>query len=148
MTPADLSLAHISTLIQSSVGPVFLISGVGVTLNVLTSRLARVVDRARGLEQERQHAADERARADIDSRLRVMARRARHINSAITLATISALLTAITVMLLFTSAFMPVNFGGSIAVLFVSSMLCLALAYLVFLIEVRIATASLRIGIR
>jgi hypothetical protein len=147
MTPADLSLAHISTLIQSAVGPVFLISGVGVTLNVLTSRLARVVDRARGLESERHQAGDEMARADIDSRLAVMARRARHINAAITLATISALLTAITVVLLFTSAFLPVNFGGYIAVLFVSSMLCLAFAYLAFLIEVRIATAALRIGI-
>ena len=37
-------------LIQSAVAPVFLLSGVGVTLGVLTNRLARVVDRARFLE--------------------------------------------------------------------------------------------------
>ena len=37
-------------LIQSAVAPVFLLSGVGVTLGVLTNRLARIVDRARYLE--------------------------------------------------------------------------------------------------
>jgi hypothetical protein len=146
MSPADLSLDHISKLIQSAVGPVFLISGVGVTLNVLTSRLARVVDRARNLELERGGAADASAHQDIDKRLAVMARRARYINMAITLCTVSAMLTAVTVVLLFTNAFVPVNFGGYIAALFVLSMLCLAAAYLVFLIEVRIATLALRIG--
>jgi CBS domain containing-hemolysin-like protein len=146
MSPADLSLDHVAKLIQSAIGPVFLISGVGVTLNVLTSRLARVVDRARGLELERGGSADAAALADIDARLAVMARRARYINTAITLCTISAMLTAITVMLLFSNAFVPVNFGTYIAVLFVLSMFSLAVAYLVFLIEVRIATAALRIG--
>jgi CBS domain containing-hemolysin-like protein len=146
MGPVDLSLDHIAKLIQSAVGPVFLISGVGVTLNVLTSRLARVVDRAHGLELERGSNTDAAARADLDARLAVMARRARYINTAITLCTISALLTAVTVMLLFSNAFVPVNFGTYIAILFVLSMLSLAIAYLVFLIEVRIATAALRIG--
>ena len=32
-------------LIQSAVAPVFLLSGVGVTLGVLTNRLARIIDR-------------------------------------------------------------------------------------------------------
>jgi CBS domain containing-hemolysin-like protein len=146
MSPADLSLDHVAKLIQSAIGPVFLISGVGVTLNVLTSRLARVVDRAHSLERERGTNTEAAARADLDARLAVMARRARYINTAITLCTISALLTAVTVMLLFSNAFVPVNFGTYIAILFVLSMLSLAIAYLVFLIEVRIATAALRIG--
>src|SRR5689334_10536445 len=40
-------------LIQSAVAPVFLLSGVGVTLGVLTNRLARIVDRARYLEMQK-----------------------------------------------------------------------------------------------
>ncbi len=39
-------------LIQSAVAPVFLLSGVGVMLGVLTARLARLVDRARALERQ------------------------------------------------------------------------------------------------
>jgi hypothetical protein len=34
--------------IQLAVAPVFLLSGVGVTLTVLTNRLARIIDRAIG----------------------------------------------------------------------------------------------------
>src|SRR5919197_6413158 len=48
-------------LIQSAVAPVFLLSGVGVTLGVLTNRLARIVDRARLLEMREDQ---EQARAD------------------------------------------------------------------------------------
>jgi hypothetical protein len=44
-TPTDIAL--IAHSIQLSVAPVFLLSGVGVLLGVLTNRLARVVDRAR-----------------------------------------------------------------------------------------------------
>ena len=37
----------IARLIQSSIAPVFLFSGVAATLSVLTHRLSRIVDRAR-----------------------------------------------------------------------------------------------------
>ncbi len=40
----------IAHLIQVALTPIFLISAIGVTLNVLTSRLARIVDRARAME--------------------------------------------------------------------------------------------------
>ena len=38
------SVVHV---IQLAVAPVFLLSGVGVILTVLTNRLARIIDRAR-----------------------------------------------------------------------------------------------------
>jgi hypothetical protein len=70
-------------LIQSAVAPVFLLSGVGVTLGVLTNRLARIVDRARLLEMRED---EEQARADSTAAsLRVLARRAHYINTAIAL---------------------------------------------------------------
>ena len=42
----------VGVIIQHAVAPVFLIAGLGAILNVLTSRLARVVDRERQLERE------------------------------------------------------------------------------------------------
>ncbi|MEP7244204.1 MAG: DUF2721 domain-containing protein [Gammaproteobacteria bacterium] len=131
-------------LIQSAVAPVFLLSGVGVTLGVLTNRLARIVDRARWLEIQ---AHDEKARTEstADS-LRVLARRAHYINIAIALCAVSALLVSLVVMTLFTSAFVSVNLSIPIAMLFVLAMICLTASFGVFLLEVRLATRSLHFG--
>ena len=136
-----MDVAHV---IQSSLAPVFLISGVGVMLGVLTNRLARIVDRARIWEAE----ADKEVHraADLDARLQVLARRSRYISSAITMCAVSALLTALVVVGLFANAFLAVNLSALIGILFVAAMMALTVAFLVFLIEVRIATAAIRIG--
>ena len=131
-------------LIQSAVAPVFLLSGVGVTLGVLTNRLARIVDRARFLEQLT-HAESARAVSTADS-LRVLARRAHYINIAITLCTIAALLVSLVVMSLFASAFIVINLSAVIAILFVLAMVCLTASFAVFLLEVRLATSTLQFG--
>ena len=133
-------------LIQSAVAPVFLLSGVGVTLGVLTNRLARIVDRARFLEQLT-HAESARAKSTGDS-LRVLARRAHYINIAITLCTIAALLVSLVVMSLFASAFIVINLSAVIAILFVLAMVCLTASFAVFLLEVRLATSTLQFGAR
>jgi len=142
----DLQTENVAKLIQLALGPVFLISGVGITLSMLTQRLARIVDRARKLESERDETTHEKKLANIDDELKVIFRRARHINAAIALSTASALFTTLVVTLLFASEFVPLGVGGVIAILFVASMGCLSIAFLVFLLEVRIATNALRIG--
>jgi hypothetical protein len=137
----------IAHLIQVALTPIFLISAIGVTLNVLTSRLARIVDRARAMEdllRRPDHKADGR---DLHGSLRVLARRARYINAAITLITLSALFIAMVVVMLFVNAFLRWDLSAFIACMFILSMLSLAFALLAFLIEVRIATTNLRIGI-
>ena len=50
----DLQTENVAKLIQLALGPVFLLSGVGITLSMLTARLARIVDRARALEDRRE----------------------------------------------------------------------------------------------
>jgi hypothetical protein len=146
MTGVDLETAHVATLIQQALGPVFLISGVGITLSMLTARLARIVDRARTLEDRREATTDQARIADIDQDLRYIVRRTRYINGAIIMSTLSAFFTALVVTLLFASAFLPLNVGVFIAVLFVLSLLGLVTSFAMFLIEVRVATRSLRIG--
>jgi len=111
-----IEVIDVAHAIQLAVAPVFLLSGVGVALGVLTAQL------------------------------RVLARRARLINVAITLITITALLVALVVALLFASTFAPMNLATPVAVLFVLSMVSLVVALIAFLLEVRIAIAVLRIG--
>ena len=135
----------IAHAIQLALAPVFLLSGIAAFLGVLTNRLARVVDRARTIEREL-HQATLADPDDARAQLRVMARRSRYMNVAITLATISGLLIALVVALLFSSTFAPLNLAAYVAVMFVVSMLSLVGAFLSFLLEVRIAIATLRIG--
>ena len=137
-----MDIAHV---VQSSVAPVFLLTGVAATLGVLTSRLARLVDRARSLETQLEREPAHRGALLAD--LRVMARRARYINTAITMCTVAALLVALVVVSLFADAFLGLELAAAVALLFVAAMLSLAVAYIAFFVEVRIAVAALRIGI-
>jgi len=140
----SVDIAH---LIQVALTPIFLISAIGVTLNVLTSRLARIVDRARAMERDLCMPDYKPDGRDLHAALGVLARRARFINAAITLITLSALFIALVVVMLFVNAFLRWDLTVFIACMFILSMLSLAAALLSFLIEVRIATKSLRIGI-
>jgi hypothetical protein len=140
----SVDIAH---LIQVALTPIFLISAIGVTLNVLTSRLARVVDRARVMEDRVRAALNSPGSKQIHDTLGVLERRAGWINAAITLITLSALFIALVVVMLFVNAFLRWDLSVFIACMFIVSMLTLAAALLAFLIEVRIATKTLRIGI-
>src|ERR1700761_7758977 len=83
--------ADVAHLIQVSLTPIFLISAIGVTLNVFTSRLARIVDRARAMEKAISRPDYIPEGRDLHAMLDVMARRGRVVNAAITLITLSAL---------------------------------------------------------
>ena len=137
-----MDIAHV---VQSSVAPVFLLTGVASTLGVLTNRLSRVVDRARALEERLEKEPARRGALLGD--LRVLARRARYINAAISMCAVAALLVALVVVSLFANAFLGVELGAAIALLFVAAMVSLAVAYIAFFVEVRIAISALRIGI-
>ena len=76
----------------------------------------------------------------------MLARRARYINAAISMCAIAALLVALVVVTLFANAFLRSELGLLIALLFVGAMVCLSAAFIAFFIEVRLATAALRIG--
>jgi lysylphosphatidylglycerol synthetase-like protein (DUF2156 family) len=137
----------IAHLIQIALTPIFLISAIGVILNVLTNRLSRIVDRARTMENELCRPDYRPEGRDLHEALGVLARRARYINAAIAFITIAALFIALVVVMLFLNAFLRWELAAFIACMFILSMLSLAAALSAFLIEVRIATRALRIGI-
>jgi CBS domain containing-hemolysin-like protein len=147
LSPFTVQSVDIAHLIQVALTPIFLISAIGVTLNVLTSRLARIVDRARTVEDVLRQADHKHDGRDLHGVLSVLARRARYINAAITLITLSALFISLVVVMLFVNAFLRWDLSTFIACMFILSMLSLAAALSAFLIEVRVATNTLQIGI-
>ena len=84
--------------------------------------------------------------AELVGILAIIRTRARLMNQSITLGTVSALLVAMVVALLFTSAMISFSLSTLVGLLFILSMLALVAALISFLVEVRVATASLRIG--
>jgi hypothetical protein len=144
MAISGLAVSTVAEVIQLSVAPVFLLSGTGIFLTVLTNRLARVVERARSLEAA-SSSADWPLR---QGELLVLVRRARLMNRAITLCTVCALLVSFVVVALFVDALAALDLSPLIVILFVTSMLSLIGALLCFLREVFLAIGSLRLAIK
>lgn len=138
-------VSSIGQVIQLSVAPVFLLTGVGALLSVLANRLGRAVDRARGFESR--YAAAAAAEQDsLRLELKVQARRCRLIYAAMNLCVLCALLISSVIVALFASTFFGASLAVPIALLFVAAMLAFIAALLVFLREVHLATSNLRIG--
>jgi hypothetical protein len=130
-------------LIQFSLAPVFLLTGIGGFLGVLSTRLNRIIDRGRELENR---IARDPNRAGVEARrqLGALVHRARLMNWAITLCVVSSLLVVVAIVALFLSAyfhFLPVL---AIAVVFGGALASLIAALLCFLREVFLTTESLR----
>jgi hypothetical protein len=132
-------IEEIARVIQLSIAPVFLITGIAGLLGVLSSRLGRTIDRARVLSREGDGQR-------FHEELTVLARRAKLMYRAISLGTMSALLICFVIASLFISAFVKFPVSAVVVVLFVAAMLALIAALLLFLREVFLATRILRIG--
>lgn len=145
----EFGLTAIAHVIQLAVAPVFLLTGVGALLSVLTSRMARIIDRARVLESLMAGAGgskERKAKSEIEVELVTLSRRARLINRAISLATISALLVCAVIAALFFGVFFSIDVSTLVGLVFIASMLTLMGGLLAFLREVHVAIRSLRIG--
>jgi hypothetical protein len=138
-------LTDIADAIRLAVTPIFLLAGVGITVNILIARLGRIVDRARVLEGQQQAAA---ARPAVETELKVLSHRARLIYRAIALSIICALSLCLTVTTLFVGSLLRLQLSTVIVLLFVTAMLSLIGALLTFFREIILATHHLRIGPR
>jgi hypothetical protein len=141
----DVGISAVAHAIQLAVAPVFLLSGIGAMLAVLTNRLSRIIDRARSLETQVATSTPEGA-ASSHAELSTLARRARYISHAIILCTITALLVCLVIATLFVGAFGGFDASVPIALFFVAAMVAFIGGLLFFLREISIATARLRIG--
>lgn len=137
-------VSAVARVIQLAVAPVFLLSGIGAMLAVMTNRLSRVIDRARALEG-RLDGGTPAAVVALQGELAILSRRAKLVSRAITLCTTTALLICTVIAVLFLSAFVRFDASIPIALLFIVAMTTFFFGLLWFLREIFLATASLRI---
>jgi hypothetical protein len=133
-------------IIQLSIAPVFLIAGIGTLLNVLTSRLARVVDRGRVIEQDLESPVGSGVHTSRHlAELRVLDQRMNWIHNAITLSTTAILLVCLLIVALFSVELIAIDLSRVVAVLFIATMASLIGGLISFLIEISYARKSLRV---
>ena len=144
LAPAETGVLQVAQIIQLAVAPVFLLAGVGAFLNVCAGRLARIVDRARGLEP-RILASRGTEHDRLIAELRVLDRRMGLVSQAIFLSVLSALLICAVVVLLFAASLTGAHLGTAVALLFIGSMIAIAAGFAIFLVETRIGSRSVRI---
>jgi hypothetical protein len=137
--------SYVVKVIQLAIAPVFLLSGVGVYANILTGRLARIIDHAQLLEDRFDEQTPER-QALMRQSLARLAHRARMVNVALTLIVTCALLVCLIIALLFVGSILKIDFEKAISIMFVTAMLALVGSLGIFLREIFLGTAQLRIG--
>ncbi|TIX49851.1 DUF2721 domain-containing protein [Alteraurantiacibacter aquimixticola] len=134
----------IAQTIQLALAPVFVLVAIGSIMNILSSRLGRVVDRARDLQER--HGETEGAEHDaIVREIRMADARLALLNKAILLLVMSGVCIGTTVALLFLEEFAHLGLQPLAAGVFIVAIMLLMAALLLFLKETREAAAALRI---
>ena len=137
-----MSLNDLITTLQLSIGPVILISGVGLILLSMTNRLGRVIDRSRLLVREFD-SASKSDRACILAELRILSKRANLNRAGIALAVVSVLLASLLIISLFLGALLQVEIAAFIVTLFILCMLSLVSSLFLFLADINLALKAL-----
>ena len=128
------NLTTVAHVIQLAVAPVFLLTGIGAILSVLTGRLGRLVDRFRVLTETVEQLPPNQARE-----LTILNVRARWVHWAITLCTASALFVAIVIAALFMGAVIDLNPSRVVSILFIIAMASLIIGLGCFLREISLS---------
>lgn len=135
----------ISNVIQLAVAPVFLLASICATINVLSLRMGRIIDRGRRLN-DMECEANSNAAAEVDDEQKLLARRAGLINRAIALCTVSGLFVCLVIVVLFLDSLLSLDQELIIAMFFVLALLCLILALGMFLREVNLSLRAFSFG--
>jgi len=134
----------IAQTIQLALAPVFVLVAIGNIMNILSSRLGRIVDRSRVL-QERHKGTEGPEHDAIVREIRLVDRRIHLITRAILLLVLAGLSIGVTVAFLFVEDFAKVDLKPFVATTFIAALALLMGGLLLFLRETREAAAALRI---
>jgi hypothetical protein len=144
MTPD--STGELVRLLQLSISPIALISGVGLLLLSVTNRLARVIDRSRLIAGAlRESEVDPGGRQA--AQLGVLVKRARLLWLSIALVTVTILCSCAMVLLLIAMTFLQLDLRGTTVAVFFLAALSMLLSALFFFGDVLLALRALRMEI-
>jgi len=138
------SLEQLIPELRDAIGPVILISGVGLLLLTMTNRLGRAIDRARQLKRELPERTGHEREQTL-AQVEIIYRRARLIRSSILLAAISVLLAAALIITLFVTALLQWQQGMLAGLIFICSMVSLFGSMIVFIWDINLSLHALKL---
>jgi hypothetical protein len=141
-----MTIAELIPVLQMAVGPVVLISGVGLLILSLTNRLGRIIDRGRSLAGDLREASESRHPKTVEQ-LHSLSRRARLLQRAIVCAVLCVLFAAVLIMTLFFIAAMKIEAAWLVGGLFVCALASLIVSLVSFLQELNQALIAFRLDI-
>ncbi|MFM2372775.1 MAG: hypothetical protein RIS85_2497 [Pseudomonadota bacterium] len=134
----------IAQTIQLALAPVFVLVAIGNIMNILTTRLGRIVDRSRTLQKL--HGETVGTEHDVVViELRYVDRRIHLIGRALLLLVLSGLAIGVTVGSLFVGEMAGVELRNMTGITFFVAIALLMVALVYLLLETRIAASSLRL---
>jgi hypothetical protein len=137
-------LSELIPVLQVAIGPVILISGVGLLLLTLTNRYGRTIDRSRLLVRElRELVGADRTR--LEGQIQILYRRARLIRLSILLAGVSVLLASLLIIVLFLTALWKLEVGLLISLLFIACMVSLSGSLVAFIRDMNLSLGALKL---
>ena len=137
-------LHELIPVLQVAIGPVILISGVGLLLLTLTNRFGRTIDRSRQLVGELRECT-EADRERLLGQVEILYRRARLIRLSILLAGISVLLASLLIIVLFLTALWKLEVGLLISLLFIACMVSLSGSLVAFIRDINLSLGALKL---
>ena len=141
-----MNFSELIPVVQMAVGPVILISGVGLLLLSMTNRLGRVIDRTR-LVAESLRKSEGKGSERYSMQLEILQRRAGLLRRSITMAVFSVLMAACLVITVFVTALFQSNMGLLVAVLFLAAMIFLIISLVVFIRDIDLSLEALKLEI-
>lgn len=138
------SFTQIIPVLQVAIGPVILISGVGLLLLTMTNRLGRAIDRARQLAAELRQP-NPRNRNEILAQVAIIYRRARLLRLTIGLAAASVLLAGVLIISLFLTALMHWENGLEVSLVFIACLSALIASLVTFIYDIHLSLVALKL---
>jgi small-conductance mechanosensitive channel len=129
------STPRVQQVVQLSLAPAFLLSGIGAIMNVIMSRMIWIAQRIERIEDK----FEDHLSAKQEREMRWLMRRRKLAEAAVMFTTAAAVIISLVIGLLFVSAYITAQIGTIIAGLWVLTMLLLVTGLVFFLLETRLA---------
>ncbi len=133
-------------VLQIAIGPVILVSGIGLLLLSMTNRFGRIIDRSR-LLADQIRGDDPVARQRALAQVPIVWRRAVLVRRAISFGAVSVLLAAVLVIALFVAALAHLEIGVVIVTLFTGCLASLVAALVAFIAEINQSLIALKLDL-
>jgi len=137
-----MSLSDLIPTLQLSIGPVILISGVGLILLSMTNRFGRIIDRSRLLLQDLGYTATA-DRKRILAELNILSRRAKIVRAGIALEVLCILLAALLIFALFLGVLLQLDIAALIVTLFILCMFSLVISLFLCIVDINLSLKAL-----